>query len=49
MIFGKAATVSERVPPPSCRSTTPPGKAAPSTLLTIAVTPGIDQSRGSIE
>jgi hypothetical protein len=49
MIRGRAATVSARVPPPSCMSTTAPGKAAPTTPFTMAVTPGTDQSRGSTE
>jgi hypothetical protein len=49
MIFGRPATVSERSPPPSCISTTAPGVAAPTTLFTIACTPGRLQSLGSTE
>ena len=49
MIWGNAATVCERSPPASCMSTTAPGKAAPTTRLTIACTPGSVQSFGSTE
>ena len=49
MICGSAATVCERSPPPSWRSTTAPGNTAPSTRLAIAAAPGNVQSFGSTE
>ena len=47
MIRGSAASVSERGPPASCRSTIDPAWAWPSTLPTIASVPGSVQSFGS--
>jgi hypothetical protein len=48
MIFGSAATVADRSPPPSCSSTTAPGLTLPRTAraISLAVAPGA-QSRGS--
>ena len=48
MIYGSAATVADRSPPPSCSSTTAPGLTLSRTAraISLAVAPGA-QSRGS--